>query len=74
MFYGDGYYREYDGWIEMSHNVLSAICRTKLGNILCQWMTRCAYFYGVSHVVTLMFYEMVTIGSMIGGSKCLTMC
>ena len=30
--------------------------------------------YGVSHVVTLKLYEIGTTGSMIGGSKCLTMC
>ena len=28
------YYREYDGWIEKLHNVLGAICSTKLGKYI----------------------------------------
>ena len=75
MFYGDGYYREYDGWIEMSHNVLSAICGTKLVEIWCLNILRVVHIcYGVSHVVTLTLCEIGTIGSKMGGSKCFTMC
>ena len=59
----------------MFHNVLSAICSTKLGKYtVLMDGTLCIFLYGVSHVVTLTFYEIGTTGSMIGGSKGFTMC
>ena len=47
----------------MSHNVLSAICSTKLGKyIVLMDGTLCIFLYGVSHVVTLTFMRLVLLG------------
>ena len=43
--------------------MLSAICSTKLGKYtVLMDGTLCIFLYGVSHVVTLTFYEMVLLG------------
>ena len=53
MFCGDGYYWEYDRWIERFHNVLSAICRTKLGKYIVSMDDTLCIFYMVFHMWSL---------------------